>query len=880
MTDKKEKLLTLAGKIVDRASLDWDFEEKSKDLTAEMEKLKIVDAIANAFQSVMDETKEPERITPDPPFNWGHLNVLECIGQGSFGQVFRANDPILQRDVALKLRRTLAHAGHDNQQYIQEARRLARVRHPNVLAIHGADIHQEYVGLWADLIEGETLQKIWDDQGTVPWKQALEIGLAVGRGLEAVHRAGLVHGDIKGSNVMIEQTGRVILMDFGSGSEISDRFQEKAKQPFSGTPLYMAPEMFDEAIHTPASDQYALGTLMYRMISGTYPVKGMTIPEIIYNRENEPIKDLKSLCPGLPRELSRLVDQLLERNPQKRPDASAFCQSIRWIQKKPIRRKKRLVLATIISALFVSSVFSTFGFVKARQAVERERTAKLRIESINQFLTDMLKSPTPMQKGKDIRMVELLEAAQENVIRAFPGQPSVQADLYYTLGVTYRQLGDMEKSKSLLWKSTQMFRELNISPNPSLYRTMVALAEAYIINREYQEAEPLLREVLKQESLLEGSGFFWKAKARLGEVLDTKGEFKEAESYYQQVLHSPKALNSLTDYQQLVMLNLGNLWTNQGKYAESEHILMELIHFYQNHGQDEHPNNIAAKGTVFVSLIYQGKLKEAVPFARESMESSIKLHGERHPNSIASTANLGMVLSDMGEYVEAKKYTGRAHDLALEKWGEKNLNTLQIMAYHAKVLSQLGDLKQAESMLRQADHYLFEVVGDKHPAALTNRIDLARILCQMGKAEESESLTLDVLDTMKTVFGAEHLVTLNAREVLDASRSQQGLYLEAEQDLRAVLATKQTSLGAENPETLDTLHTLAETLVRAGKNEEALKEYQRVVQGRAKVLGPNHAKSRQAARDWLQASQTSSQIEGVKNALKKLGVSPVMESYP
>ena len=171
---------------------------------------------------------------------WGSFTLLARVGFGGFGEVYRAWDPHLQREVALKL--LLPGVVGDEAEYeamLREARALASLRHPNVVPVYGIDRHNGRVGFWTDFVHGKTLSVLVDEQGTFGAREAALIGLDVTRALSAVHRAGLLHRDIKAENVMREQGGRILLMDFGLSS------LDHAAANIAGTPNYMAPELFE-----------------------------------------------------------------------------------------------------------------------------------------------------------------------------------------------------------------------------------------------------------------------------------------------------------------------------------------------------------------------------------------------------------------------------------------------------------------------------------------------------------------------------------------------------------------------------------------------------------------------------------------------------------
>jgi len=170
MPADSEFLLRIAEAIADETPVDWNAcAVASPDDEAQLEHLKTVESVASAYRSLHgtgpaleDPASSGAHRRPTPEtvlFEWGHLKVIEKLGEGSFGEVFQAYDSLLDREVALKLRRPEQRApASARRRFIQEARRLARVRHPNVITVHGADVHDDRVGLWTDLVAGQTLE--------------------------------------------------------------------------------------------------------------------------------------------------------------------------------------------------------------------------------------------------------------------------------------------------------------------------------------------------------------------------------------------------------------------------------------------------------------------------------------------------------------------------------------------------------------------------------------------------------------------------------------------------------------------------------------------------------------------------------------------------
>ena len=208
----------------------------------------------------------------------GPLVVHEKIGRGSFGDVYRAWDPRLDREVALKL------IPEDNSAsaaspVVEEGRLLARVRHPNIMIVHGAERIEGRVGIWTEYIRGETLASEVARRGPLSAEEAVRIGADVCAALGAVHAAGLLHRDVKAQNILRDASGRIVLGDFGTGIEIAEDAGVSDPQ-VAGTPLYLAPEVIEGQPATVGSDLYGVGVLLYFLVSGTYPVRGRTLAEI------------------------------------------------------------------------------------------------------------------------------------------------------------------------------------------------------------------------------------------------------------------------------------------------------------------------------------------------------------------------------------------------------------------------------------------------------------------------------------------------------------------------------------------------------------------------------------------------------------------------
>ena len=339
MADERRPVDEVADAILDGTLVDWEAAEAScsaadRDLIAY---LRLVARIAGVHRSDAaadllppserflspqrlagtSEQASHQRSTVEKPFEtWGHLTVLEQIGSGAFGEVYRAWDSRLDREVALKLL-AVDEPPREGSTVIEEGSLLARVRHPNIVTVYGAERISGRVGLWMEFIKGRPLEEALREQGPFSAHEAALIGLSVCRALSAVHRAGLLHRDIKAQNVTREDGGRVVLMDFGAGRLFS-QCPGRTRGDLAGTPLYLAPELFAGQEAGVQSDIYSLGVLLFHLVTASFPVGGATVQDLRQAHHEGRRRFLRDERPDLLDEFVAVVEQAISPDPRSR----------------------------------------------------------------------------------------------------------------------------------------------------------------------------------------------------------------------------------------------------------------------------------------------------------------------------------------------------------------------------------------------------------------------------------------------------------------------------------------------------------------------------------------------------------------------------------
>ncbi|MBS4027913.1 MAG: serine/threonine-protein kinase [Ignavibacteriales bacterium] len=264
-----------------------------------------------------------------------HYKILEKLGEGGMGVVYKAHDTKLDRFVALKFLSThLASSEQDKARFIQEAKSAAALNHPNVCSIIDIQEYEEQMFIVMEFVDGQTLH---EKKSSLTQKQAIDYGIQIADGLAAAHEKGIVHRDIKPENIMIRKDGIAQIMDFGlaklraNGSEIT-RLTKAGSTV--GTIGYMSPEQVQGFDADHRSDIFSLGVLLYEMLTGQLPFKGVHETALMYEIVNVDTMPMSAVKPEIDTSLDAIILDCLEKDPKER------CQSVAEIA-RDLRRIKR-----------------------------------------------------------------------------------------------------------------------------------------------------------------------------------------------------------------------------------------------------------------------------------------------------------------------------------------------------------------------------------------------------------------------------------------------------------------------------------------------------------------------------------------------------------
>ncbi len=814
------------------------------------------------------------------------------------GEVYVGYDEKLKRKVALKaIRGEKRFHEQVKARLIREAQLLSKLEHPHICRIYDLIETEDADVLVLELIKGTALNKM--QINNLSQSEKLKIAVQIGEVLADAHAQGVVHRDLKPDNIMINDRGEVKVLDFGLAFSIigqkttmhwsdidSNDLLTGAIEPrksvdggfqtehgiIMGTPMYMSPEQAHGNSVTAASDMYSFGLLLQWLFTGKHPYPDNLSQEQVFIKAGKG----DTLPPeGLEEDLRRLIERLKAVDPTSRPRALDTVERLKWILEIPKRRTKKLVTGGVISALTLGIIISFFSLLSAKKSERLERIARSRQEKMSDFLVEMWVSPSPMERGRDVKVIDVLSFWEEKLETEFHDDPDIKARLLNQLGTTYRRLGEYEKAESVMTKCLDFCRD---ALGPDHNRTITAMIDLGILlsyDERFQDAETLFRDALNSglKNFKENNELVIGAKEQLAEILIRKAAYSEAKTLLQEAISVIRSDEKLQyKFGPKVLLNLGNVLMYEEDFPGAEKIFLELLRDYEKKENTKNPNYIAAKGSLAWAYMEQRKYDEGLRYFQEGLEKSIEVNGERHRTTLSLLINLGLALSDFGKYEEALVYTERGYKVFKEIFGERAPDTVFVSVNYANLLRELGRFDEAESLLNRALSLNREILGAEHPNTLLSQHALAVLYFETDRNSESEELIRKTLETSARILGEDKDITLECKDFLGRILNKMGDHAQAERIHREVLETKTSSSGIKNLFAGDTLQYLAESLFLQGKNTEACHYIEQSVRSCYENWGRDHPRTKESAGLLVKVFVASNKTDEAVSILKSMGL--------
>jgi serine/threonine-protein kinase len=652
----------------------------------------------------MEVTRPPAQERQAPPASegdtsyprtWGNFQLLQRLGRGGFGEVFRAWDPMLEREVALKL---LLPRGQDEEQQfaslIAEARAIARVRHQNIVSVYGVDRREGRVGFWSDYVRGQTLAAWVAARGPLNEEEAAKVGMALCDALAAVHGAGLLHRDIKPGNAMRDGDGRVLLMDFGLSQELL------TTAALAGTPGYLAPELREGRPASAQSDIYAMGVLLRFLLNGSH----LVAPVAAAGKTQSRLQQIVAMATEAdPRARFASAEQMAKALGEVGAPPAGTKQT-GWQQWLSVRRI--IVVAVVLAFVFGPRLFRKTGagapaagtpayanYLSANDALGRYDKPGNTDKAIGLYQAALKDSPNYAlaeaglaraywRKFLDTSETKWADQATDAAGRAVQ-MDKTSAEVQMTLGSIHVDQGKFAVGLDELGQASKL--------DPNSEDVHAALAEAY---RQQGRLEDAKKEF---QTAMDLDPDNWRWPYLLGALLIDSGDLAGAEK------NLKAALDKSPDNAR-VLYNLGLLYQKQDRLSEAETMLEKSV------ALDGRADPILALGNV---LMQRGLLDKAVEMYKRAVQVS--------PSAYDAWGDLGIAYAVSGNKQAAADAFHRAIEIALEA-----VKTTPDDPYLASVLGRyyanLGEKDRALPWLRKAaalahnDPSVIERVGEGYEA--------------------------------------------------------------------------------------------------------------------------------------------------------------------
>jgi tetratricopeptide (TPR) repeat protein/tRNA A-37 threonylcarbamoyl transferase component Bud32 len=680
--------------------------------------------------------------------SFAHFDLVELLGVGGFGSVWKARDRKLDRTVAIKIPHRGRLNNDDLEKFLREARAAAQLQHPNIVRVYEVGRDGDSAYIVSDFVRGIPLND-WLTGQQPTMRQAAEICATIADALQHAHERGVIHRDLKPANILIDGEGQPHLMDFGLARREVGEITVTLDGQVLGTPAYMSPEQARGEAHAAdrRSDLYSLGVILFELITGELPFRGnprMLMHQVIHDEPPSPRK----FNSNMPRDLETVTLKCLEKDPYRRyRTASELLDEFkRYLAGEPIRArpisraarawrwvKRRPAAAALLATLFFVAFGAVAAFVRERdlrrEVVAQKNEAEARIaesEAVVNFLTqDVLAKASPENVPNkavvDTIVKTLLEPAADLVGTRFKEQPRIEAVVRNTLAMTLLSLG----------------------------RADVALPHA-------DRALKLRRKVLGEDhadTIMSLNNYAL--------LLKLLGRAAEAERLYKRALEQRQKVLGHNHRETLTMLNnYAGALEALGRAQEAEPLYKQALEQYRELLGEDHPDTIRAINNYAYVLRSLGRADEAEPHYKKAFEQCRKVLGEHHPKTIATLNNYAFILHLLGRAEEAEPLTRQALEHCRKVLGDEHPDTIQSLMNYAGVLLALGRAQEAEPLVRLALEQYRKVLGDNHPTTIQCQNNYAGVLDALGRKKEAEPLFKDAFERSRKVLGDDHPLTM------------------------------------------------------------------------------------------------------------------------
>ncbi|MEU6200116.1 serine/threonine-protein kinase [Streptomyces sp. NPDC047061] len=723
----------------------------------------------------------------------GRYRLLDLIGRGGMGEVWRARDESLGRQVAVKCLKPLG-PHHDQaftrvlrERFRREARVAAALSHRGVTVVHDFGEHDGILYLVMELLDGRNLSQLMEDNKhhPLPVGDVVDIAEQVSAALAYTHQQGIVHRDLKPANIMRLTDGTAKLCDFGIarlGQDIGLTSRLTGTGIAMGTPHYMSPEQIGGTEVDQRSDLYSLGCVLYEIATGAPPFDLDDAWAILVGHRDTLPAPPRSHRPELPGWFEQVVLDLLAKRPEQRPyDA---------------RELGRRITSGRTTPTYVPTVVTAQPALRLPEPAAREP----RLPSWTRGMTTGHKATgaalgtTPPDPGAGLTG-EWIARPATGVAEPLPAVPAPAPEALAALagrhnaGLSLGRLGRWAEAGEV--------------------HRAVAAERTHLLGPDHPDTLASRYEIAFTLS-------------RTGRAADALREYTEVAAARERVLGADHP-DTLAARQETAYV-LGQL----GRHFDAHQVYTAVLGARQRLTGPDHPDTLRCRHNLAFNLSRLGRLEDSYRMAHDVAAARARVLGPQHPDTLVTRYEVAYALGQLGRWEEALQTYREVAEARARALGPDHPDTLAARYEVGISLGRLGRSADALTLYRALIDDRTRVQGPAHPENLRARHGLGVNLGRLGRWEEALAESRDVCAIRERVLGPDHLDTLVSRREVAVSLGWLGRWSDALTEYGRVAAARERVLGSDHPDTLASRNDEAHCLEQLGRGAEAVELYRRV----------------------------------------------------
>ena len=772
------------------------------------------------------------------PKKIGPYRILELLGEGGMGVVYKARREDLNTVVAIKFLLDARLSPQRRERFLREERMLGRLHHPSVCALHDAGLLKDGTPYFVmEYVDGLPLTQ-YCERYACGLRERLRLFREVGDAVRHAHGRMLIHRDLKPSNILATRNSddsgpTVKLLDFGIAKQTAVEGAEPATRTVMGmmTPAYAAPEQLrgkDLGTHT---DVYSLGVVLYELLTGELPFsvadkspleaaeimesKVPTPPSVTAKESHRapsfvdsvPARDwadLDVLCltaihPDVERRYRSVdalvgdLDRFLSGNPlEARPD------SARYRIRKFLRRHRKPVAAIALTGMAIAALLAFYTW-QLSQARDQALAEAARTQRVQNFTLDLFQGGDELagpRQGLDVST--LLERGVREA-QALDSEPAIQAELFQTLGNVYRKMGHLELAEPLIRKALDARRSGVGMDHPDVAESIGTLGELLSEKGEMEQGELLARQALDiaTRSLPKKHPRLAAAHEALGAVLIRRGRYDDAFVELEQALAVRESASSHRELMECLG-QLANAHFYAGNYEQSDSINLRILEMARERLGENHPRYATSLMNLAGSRIWLGYPEEAEKLYREALQINLDYHGREHPTVASNLSLLGTALAELDREEEARGLMTEALEITEQVYGPDHNEVALVLNKLARLDMSQGLLDGAERGFRRELQIYRRTYGDEHVRTAAGWSNVASTQYRRKLYADSETSMRRAVETFAAALKPDHVDLAIARIKLGQLLVAREQYDEAIQQMNQGLEVMEAQTNPQN----------------------------------------------------------------------------------